>query len=218
MVFERNITETELGVLMTLEKFVRKAHAHSNSHDYAHILVVCRNAIKISRKVEEKVDPFVVMAAALLHDIGKTTNTFEHLHGLFGGSLAEEFLDGIKVDPAQTARITRCVIRHTSTSMIPPESVEEKIIWDADKLDGLGIMGLLRGFIGRQGSMDEILKIYLKKRGEIFDDLYFDASREIGRQKNRELEEASTVIETRLKTRLLSVERIFHAEGLVTEE
>jgi hypothetical protein len=41
------------------------------------------------------------------------------------------------------------------TFHVAPESVEEKIVFDADGLDRLGAMGLLRGFIGKEEKSSE---------------------------------------------------------------
>ena len=162
MVFSRDLNDVELEILANIREFAKEAHKDSDSHDYSHVLQVCRYAIKISKKIEEKIDPFEVVAAALLHDIGKTNDSFGHIHGLLGGALAEEFLDGIQIDPEKRDIICRAVIRHTPTTMIPPESPLEKIIFDADTLDRLGLMGLMRGFIGKTGSMDKIMNKYIK--------------------------------------------------------
>ena len=160
MVFSRKLTKKEMDILIKLQEFIRQAHAESSSHDFAHVLSVLKYAIQIGKGIEESegsIDPFVVCAGALLHDIGKTNSVFSHIHGLFGGSLAEEFLDGLKINPKLTEKICRVVVRHTPTSMIPPETNEEKIVFDADTMDRLGLMGLLRGFIGKKGSMGDIL-------------------------------------------------------------
>ena len=122
MVFSRELTKKEKEIILQLEKFVRKAHAQSDSHDYAHVLTVCSNTIKIAKKIDDLVDPFISICGALLHDIGKTGDTYAHIHGLFGGSIAEEFLDSLLIENSITDAICRIVVRHTPTSMIPPET------------------------------------------------------------------------------------------------
>ena len=205
MVFSRQLTDEEKGILLNLENFVRKVHANSDSHDYAHVLTVCRNAIQIGKAIEDKVDPFICLCGALLHDIGKSSHGFEHIHGIFGGALAEEFLDGLNFDKDITDAVCRVVIRHTPTSMIPPETPEEKVVYDADCLDRLGLMGLIRGFVGKTGGMADILKTYMKRRLEDFEKLNYDASREIGDWKQQELEGFIMLIQKRLNSRLESI-------------
>jgi putative nucleotidyltransferase with HDIG domain len=215
MVFSKQLTPEEIRILLRIQEFVRAAHAHSESHDYSHVLTVCRYSIQIAKEIPEPVDPFVVCTAAILHDIGKTTSIFSHLHGLLGGALAEEYLDGLKIDPELRDIICRIVIRHTPTSMIPPETVEEKIIYDADTLDRLGLIGLLRGFIGKSGSMPEIIRKYNKTRLDDFSKLHFDVSKRIGDAKNEELSAYIEIVENQLASRLTAIESLFEHENLV---
>ncbi len=216
MVFTRELTEEEKKMLKRLEKFVRTAHAESDTHDYAHVLMVTKYSIQIARNISASVDPFICIAGALLHDIGKTTSTFAHIHGLLGGALAEEFLDGLKLDRNLTADITRVVIRHTPTSMIPPQTPEEKVVFDADALDRLGLMGLLRGFMGKSGeSMDEIMSRYMEKRKHDFNKLHYEYSKELGDDLQNELMDFIFRVEDRLKYRMASVEDLFENEGLL---
>ncbi|MCP4760481.1 MAG: HD domain-containing protein [archaeon] len=215
MVFLRKLSDKEIKQLQVMQDFVKNAHSHSTSHDYSHVLSVCKNAIQIAKKIKEEVDPFVIISASLLHDIGKTNNLFSHIHGLLGGALAEEFLDGINLDEDYKNRICRAVIRHTPTSLLPPETNEEKVIFDADALDRIGLMGLLRGFIGKSGSMSDILTKYMNKRLLTYEQLQFEESKRMCDLKNNEMETYISIIEIRLKARMDSIENIFKSEGLV---
>jgi hypothetical protein len=134
---------------------------------------------------------------------------FSSIHGLLGGSLAEEFLDGVNVEKILRDAICRVVIRHTPTSMIPPETPEEKIVYDADTLDRLGLMGLLRGFIGKRGSMHDIMSKYMESRKKDFAKLHFEISKDIGEEANKEMDRYIGKIEERLDHRMSSIEHIF---------
>ena len=207
MVFSQSLTKEEEKILERMQDFVRRQHAHSDSHDYSHVFSVVRYAIMISEGIEEEVDPFVIVAGALLHVIGKTTNVpaLSEFHGLFGGAIAEEYLDGLRMDSELRDCICRVVIRHTPTSGIPPETPEEKVVYDADTLDRLGLMGLLRGFLGKEGSMKEILEKYLEKRKTDYEKLNYELSRDIGAGMAQELEGFSFLILKRLDDRLKSI-------------
>ncbi|NHI93911.1 MAG: HD domain-containing protein [Candidatus Lokiarchaeota archaeon] len=218
MVFSRELTNEEKQIILKLEKFVRKAHAQSDSHDYAHVLTVCDNSIKIGKEIEDLADPFVCICGSLLHDIGKTDNTFSHIHGLFGSSIAEEFLDGLLIKKDTTDAICRVIVRHTPTSMIPPETTEEKIVFDADCLDRLGLMGLIRGFLGKEGSMDKILTTYMERRLKDYEKLNFKVSKDMGDWKQQELEGFVMFLQKRLDDRLSSIEDLFEKEGIVSKK
>jgi putative nucleotidyltransferase with HDIG domain len=217
--FTRTLTKDELGILLRIQEFVKRCHATSDSHDYSHVLTVARNAIKIAKNIADPVDPFIAISGALLHDIGKTNSMFSSFHGLFGGSIAEEFLEGIgSLGPEVRDQITRVVVRHTPTSGIPPETPEEKVVYDADTLDRLGLMGLLRGFIGKEGSMEEILETYMSRRLRDYGNLNYEYSKELGMEGSQELEGFSAVIQKRLDQRMASIEGIFEKEKLVEKQ
>lgn len=216
--FTRALTEKEQEILLRIQEFVRRCHAESDSHDYSHVFMVTRTAIQISKNIEDPIDPFIVIAGSLLHDIGKTTNDFAGFHGLFGGSIAEEFLEGLEIENSLSERICRVVVRHTPTSSIPPVTPEEKVVYDADTLDRLGLMGLLRGFIGKEGSMQEILEKYMTSRQQDYEKLNYEYSRELGMMGAQELEGFSHVIQKRLDDRMSSITAIFEKEGLINKK
>ncbi|MFX1515035.1 MAG: HD domain-containing protein [Promethearchaeota archaeon] len=216
--FTRALTQKEQEILLRIQEFVRRNHAKSDSHDYSHVFMVTRTAIQISKNIEDPVDPFIVIAGSLLHDIGKTTNNFAGFHGLFGGSIAEEFLQGLEIDNDLSEKICRVVVRHTPTSSIPPVTPEEKVVYDADTLDRLGLMGLLRGFIGKEGSMQEILEKYMASRQLDYEKLNYEYSQELGMMGAQELEGFSHVIQKRLDDRMSSIEDIFMKEDLINVE
>ncbi|MBS3795741.1 MAG: HD domain-containing protein [Candidatus Thorarchaeota archaeon] len=208
MTFSRSFSDEDLSILLRIQDFVRTAHAHSDSHDYSHVFTVCKYATDIAKNIPQEVDPFITIAGALLHDIGKTTRHFSHLHGLLGATLTEEFLDALRIDTEIRDAVCRVVVRHTPTSNIPPESPEEKVVYDADTLDRLGLMGLLRGFVGKRGSMDQILTKYMEKRKMDYDKLNYDYSRKVGDSMQSELMDFILLIEYRLAKRMASIENV----------
>jgi len=218
MVFSRQLTEKEIDILLNMQAFVKEAHAESDSHDYSHVFTVCLYTIEIAKNIPEPVDPFVCIAGALMHDIGKTTTLFSNIHGLFGGTLAEEYLDGVRVEESLRDAICRVVIRHTPTSMIPPATAEERAVYDADTLDRLGLMGLLRGFIGKSGSMEHILTKYMEKRKTDFDKLHFEFSKQPGDDLHQELLDFLIIFQKRLDQRMANIEDIFEREGLIEKQ
>jgi len=214
--FTRSLTEKEKTALLRLEDFVRNAHANSDSHDYAHVLTVCKNAINIAKSISEPVDPFILTCGTLLHDIGKSVPNYARIHGLFGGAIAEEFLDGQHFDQEIILAVTRVVIRHTRSSFIPPETTEEKIAADSDLLDRFGVMGIVRGLVGKvDRSMGEIINYYYKKNGDDINRFHFEYSKKIALQKLEETRPFVEKILHRLEERLSSIEEMFVKEKLI---
>jgi len=180
--FERNLTRKEFEIIQQIESFIRDKHRHEAGHDYSHVLAVADYAIQIAQAIPEEVDPFVVTCGALFHDIGRVGTHTGVLHGLRGATIAREYLEAIGVSPDIRDKITRIVARHTPTTRQPPETVEEKIVYDADGLDRLGLMGLLRGLMGKRGSTQDILQDRMRKRLSDYKKLHFEASRRIGEE------------------------------------
>lgn len=180
VVFARGLTDDEVQKLELMEEFVREKHEQTEGHDYSHVLEVTRHAIAIAEDVPEPVDPFILIAGALLHDIGRVESKYHYLHGLVGAAIIEELLHAMGVDRDDREKIERIVARHTPTTMVPPESVEEKIVFDADALERMGLMGMIRGVMGKTGSMAEILEHDLRKRARDWDRLHFEESRKRG--------------------------------------
>jgi len=178
--FSRGLTDDELVKIKNMVEFIKDKHSGSEGHDYSHVLEVCRYSIQIGNEIEDEVDPFIVIAGALLHDIGRVHQEYGGLHGLMGGAIAEEYLEGINLDDETIVKITRIVVRHSPTSMLPPTTPSEKIVFDADAIDRLGWMGMVRGIMGKKGNIEEILERTLRKRSQDYHKLHFDVSKSIG--------------------------------------
>jgi len=179
-VFSRDLTEKEVELIEKIEDFVREKHATCEGHDYSHVLQVARNAIKIAGRVPHPVDPFILICGALFHDLGRVGQPSGILHGLRGAALVDQFLKATPIDKETGKKIVRIVTRHTPTSHIPPQTVEEKIVYDADTLDRFGLIGLLRGIIGKRGSLEDIFEGVIVKRSRDYNKLIFEESKEIG--------------------------------------
>jgi len=179
--FSRNLTEKEIEMIGIIEGFVREKHARSMGHDYSHVLEVTRRAIQIAEKISEPVDPFILICGALFHDLGRVGVQTGAMHGIRGAAFAEQFLKASWIGKETGKKIVRIVTRHTPTSHMPPESMEEKIVYDADTLDRFGWMGILRGIMGKSGSIEDIVERVIAKRSEDYNLLILKESKEIGR-------------------------------------
>ncbi|MFB0545688.1 MAG: HD domain-containing protein [Anaerolineae bacterium] len=184
--FERNLTRKEFELIQQIETFVREKHRREAGHDYSHVLAITGYAIEITRAIPEEVDPFVLICGALFHDIGRVGTHTGIVHGLRGATIVREYLDAIGVSPDIRDKITRIVARHTPTTRQAPETIEEKIVYDADALDRLGFMGMLRGLMGKKGSTQDILEDRIQKRLGDYGKLHFEASRRIGEKLHEE--------------------------------
>ena len=112
------------------------------AHSYAHVDRVVKIATILADK--EQADMELVQAAALLHDIGRAVG---EPHNETGAKLANEILKTSTNYPQERIeRIAKIVLRHPIAFREGLETLEEKIVWDADKIDLLGVIGITRVF------------------------------------------------------------------------
>lgn len=129
-------------------------------HDWDHTLRVVHNARHLAKA--EGANPVVVECGALLHDVGRAEELTEAgksktCHAALGAEMAPAILaDAGFSDPVFVAHVVECVRAHRYRRRegAPPESLEAKVVYDADKLDSIGVVGLARAFhfSGRIGS------------------------------------------------------------------
>jgi uncharacterized protein len=181
--FARALTGEEAALIDRITEFVKAKHECCEGHDHSHVLMVTRLAIEIAERVEEPADPFLVIVGALFHDLGRVGATTGALHGLAGAAVAHEFLAAVLDDDDTVAKVARVVARHTPTSNIPPETVEEMIVFDADTMERFGWVGVLRGVMGKQGSIEDILQTVIRKRAEDYEKLLLPISRKMAAER-----------------------------------
>lgn len=204
--YNRKLNRLEIEQIKNIVKFISEKHQHSEGHDYSHIAEVVRYSLEIGSSLKEIIDPFILICGALFHDIGRVNATSGTLHGLEGAAITEGYLEAIGIDEKSIKKISRIVTCHTPTSMLPPKSLEEKIVFDADTLDRFGYIGLLRGIIEKKGSIEEILENVMKKRAKDYELLYFEKSKELGRKSYDETLKFIDEIQKSLNKRAKNVE------------
>lgn len=124
------------------------------SHDIAHILRVFKNAFRIHQA--EGGNGRVLAAAVLLHDcvaVEKNSPLRAEASRL-AAEKAFEVLDEIGWRSHDIAAVAHAILTHSFSANIKPESLEAKILQDADRLDAIGMIGAARCFYiaGRLGS------------------------------------------------------------------
>ena len=128
--------------------FVKKTLKNAEGgHDWFHIDRVFKNAILISK--EEKVDPFIVSLGALFHDIADPK--FHHGDETIGPKITKAFLKKQQVDEVVINHVIH-IIKHISFKNSLDDktksfnSIELKVVQDADRLDAIGAIGIARCF------------------------------------------------------------------------
>ena len=135
-----------MDVLDEIKKEVESIMAPDPAHDIGHIMRVYRNAQKICRA--EKADEKLVLCAVLLHDIVK----FPKSSGRSGLSAAKSAQQAGKIlkkhgfAPAEIQLVSDAIRDHSFSLNRIPETLEGKILQDADRLDAIGAIGIARVF------------------------------------------------------------------------
>lgn len=119
-----------------------------SAHDCEHVYRVLYTALDIAQ-TESGVDYDVLVAACLLHDIGRKEQ-FENpalCHAEVGAEKAVQFLTGAGYDGEFAAKVGGCIRSHRFRSSAPPASLEAEILFDADKIDVTGAIGIARTLV-----------------------------------------------------------------------
>lgn len=119
-----------------------------SAHDVEHIYRVLYNALQIA-EAEIGVDRDVLIAACLLHDIGRPEQFADPTlcHAQVGAEKAGRFLRRLGFDEDFVGRVSHCIRTHRFRKNAPPVSIEAKILFDADKLDVTGALGIARSLM-----------------------------------------------------------------------
>lgn len=142
-----------------IESYMRSCMSDS-AHDTEHVYRVLYAARGIAR-TEHGVDEDVLDAACLLHDIGRKEQFADPAldHAEVGGDKAYAFLKSMGMTEEFADKVRRCIITHRFRKNDPPESIEAKILFDADKLDVTGAMGVARTLVYKGGVGDPLYSL-----------------------------------------------------------
>ncbi|PKL72243.1 phosphohydrolase [Candidatus Kuenenbacteria bacterium HGW-Kuenenbacteria-1] len=135
-----------------------------------HIIRVYNLALNIA-KHESNVDMDILQPAILLHDIGGHKEMSDPSgktdHAIESAKMAEPILKNLNFTVEQIKHIQDCIISHRYKTENKPKTIEAKILFDSDKLDAIGAIGVARAFcwIGKNNAniykkvnLDEYIK------------------------------------------------------------
>lgn len=113
-------------------------------HGFHHVLRDLYRALVIA-KAEGAVDYSVLIPSVLLHDIGFCSHDFRRVgHDVAGARLAQEILVGLGYDEETCGAVSHCIRAHKGKAETP-ETLEAKILYDADVLEKAGLVYLILG-------------------------------------------------------------------------
>ena len=134
-------------IYMVLENYMLEKMGDS-AHDAEHIYRVLYSALDIA-STEPDVNVDVLIAACLLHDVGREAQFKDSsvCHARAGSGMAYDFLLTEGFSEGFAAHVRDCIRTHRFRSNDLPQSVEAKILFDSDKLDAAGAVGIARTFL-----------------------------------------------------------------------
>ncbi len=134
-----------------VKKFAEKhlADDSDSAHNIEHVMRVYNLALKLAE--HEKVDLDVIKIAVLLHDIGGANERKDPSgktdHAVESAKLAKPFLQKLDLSKSKIDLILDCIVSHRYRSEQKPKTLEGKIVFDADKLETVGAIGIARAFV-----------------------------------------------------------------------
>jgi len=118
------------------------------SHDWDHTQRVLRLCTHIGRI--EGSDMAVLSVAAYLHDVGRPYQEDSKgaiCHAEKGSEMAQDLLKKYPMSDRQKANVIHCIRSHRFRGNHKPETLEAKVLFDADKLDAIGAIGIGRAYL-----------------------------------------------------------------------
>ena len=118
------------------------------SHAWEHTQRVFRLCRHIG--AAEGADMDVLLMAACLHDIGRVyqdTSDGKVCHAEKGVELAHPVIDPLSMAKRRKTNILHCIHAHRFRKPPHPETIEARVLFDADKLDAIGAVGVARAYL-----------------------------------------------------------------------
>jgi uncharacterized protein len=132
-----------MWLLQLARQFMADEGSEDAAHDYDHLMRVIALADKI--QASEGGDLSTIWAAVALHDIGQER---ERRHGgdhaSIGAELAAQLLKDTPFPQDSIPAVQQAIREHRITGGVTPQTLEGRILYDADKIDCLGAIGIGR--------------------------------------------------------------------------
>ena len=135
-----------MKVLDSIKDEVIKIMNNDTAHDFDHVMRVYNNAQKIVKK--ENANPKLILSAALLHDIVSYSKSSKRskFSSIDSAKKSKIILKKYGFTNDEIIIISNAIAEHSFSQNKIPQTLEGKILQDADRLDALGAIGIARVF------------------------------------------------------------------------
>jgi len=171
------------SIIEEIKKFVddeSKKTYNIWGHDFftLHIMEMHDHAKFLAEKLNADIE--VVELAAWLHDIGAITYGRKD-HHITGAKIAEEKLKEFNYPTDKIGEVKKCVLNHRGSQNSNKDSIEEKIIADADAISAFDhIQGLFfAAYVAERRSQEEARNSVKQKLINSWNKLCFQESRDL---------------------------------------
>jgi uncharacterized protein len=169
--------------IIELENVVKERMSiiKETAHSYEHVERVKMIATLLAE--EEGADLELVRLGATLHDIGRAIG---EPHNETGARLARDILSQMGYPEEMIYKVDRIVLCHRQSLGYELETLEEEIVWDADKIDLIGVTGVLRAFHWAGAMMisfEDEVKWFRERQTTFYDQLKTEAAKIFARKR-----------------------------------
>ncbi|MBT6194985.1 MAG: HD domain-containing protein, partial [Nitrosopumilus sp.] len=135
-----------MKVLDSIKDEVIKIMNNDTAHDFDHVMRVYNNAQKIVKK--ENANPKLILSAVLLHDIVSYSKSSKRskFSSIDSAKKSKIILKKYGFTNDEIIVISDAIAEHSFSQNKIPQTLEGKILQDADRLDALGAIGIARVF------------------------------------------------------------------------
>ena len=131
-----------------IKEVARELMSDGGCHDWDHVMRVFNLAVHIGK--EENVNMEILELATILHDIARpeeSKNDGNICHAEVGAKMAEDILRKHNYSEEIIDAVKHCILAHRKKTGVKAETKEAQVLFDADKIDSLGAIGLGRAFV-----------------------------------------------------------------------
>jgi len=181
--------------LEKLERIVSDLIPPQGTHGLEHTMRVYRTCMAMGET--QKADMSILLPAVLLHDVVRDGGD----HASASSVKAGEILRGLQYSEEAINAISETILAHSFSAGRIPESLEAKVLSDADKLDAMGALGVYRAamYSAENGRpLEDFIAHFSEKLLTLRDMLFTDEARRLAEPRHRFLLEFLKQIEDEL--------------------